>query len=209
MTTLTVANPIRSTRESYDYSIEELAKLMQVNSSLLYLVERGCYSKVPKRILEYFYSEFLNEDEESLNNLTKGYRHFQQHQRFGFGVDVRELVRVKAEKTWKADGWNEVTPCSFGGPARKRALEDETKRNWIALLDGALIPVANFYTQLGLTRTAFCKLICIQPSLLYSLETHKSTKIPESILLAFEEAYFPDFFVEEFQDRMESYFARV
>lgn len=204
MTThVAVANPIRSIREMHDYSIEELAKLIHVNPSLLYLVERGCYNTVPKRIYEYFYSEFLNEDPYEGIALQNGYHAYQRHQRFTFGTQVQKLIRSRAEKMWEEDGWNEVTW------AGKTALETSTKQCWLSLLEGTLIPVANVYQNLNITRTAFCKAMCVQPSQLYSLEVHKVFKIPESLLLAFEDAYFPDFFVDEFQDRMDSYFGKL
>lgn len=206
-------NPLRTIRLKYDYSIQELSSLIHCNNQLLYLVEQGCYSVIPRRILDYYFYEFLDESLSQLQNLKDNYRDFQKDKRFEFGTQVREAVAKKVEFQLDKilpplldEYGNVIHPCVGGQKTSRREMYE--KYYWVSLLEEGQTqhcPVARIPINLNLTPTHFCKAICIQPALLYQLEHKKVSVVPSSIIEALEDAFFPDYFIEELQDQTESW----
>jgi len=73
-------------------------------------------------------------------------------------------------------------------------------------VDMGYSPVTNWRQSLGLTRTRFCKELCVQPALQTRLETGKAQKLYEQLKEALLEIEFPVGLLIELEDRIIEYY---
>lgn len=89
---------------------------------------------------------------------------------------------------------------------QRAKFEDQFSPFSLPDVDMTYSPVVLWRQTLGLTRTAFCKQICVQPALQMRLEQGKSQTIYEQLLTALRDVHFPEGLLHEFSDRVTEFF---
>jgi hypothetical protein len=70
-------------------------------------------------------------------------------------------------------------------------------------------PILAFREHLSLSRVAFCKGLCLPPSVLYKLENSLLRTLPYSVEVALDQALFPVELIGELAERVEEYGRRL
>jgi hypothetical protein len=88
----------------------------------------------------------------------------------------------------------------------RKAFGDTFKQYSLSAASLQENPFASFRAVLGITRANCAKRLCVQPAILYKVETGRSRNLPESLLNALKDADLPVELIEELDTRLEEFY---
>lgn len=171
-------NPIRKVRTQLGKTLEEFSTLCGVHLQALYLNEQGVYPHILPAVARFIEEEL----ELNVEEYQLDYLVFQRNKRAEFGA-LHDLTYYDVA----------------------RLGEPDLSRHPVVLFRGSL---QDDRSGKGISRMAFCKGLCIQPSLIYNLECGRAAHLGDQTVEALQQAGLPSTVIDELNTRSEEFRAR-